>query len=156
MQHLIAFSIVLLVILLVPFLMWRFKASKEYKKYLPLSEKDAEDFSDNKPIFTKYWISNSFYKDYIDKTRISLHGSKEKFDFSNWGIALKLDVYDDKFILSSLKGLFIQKRAIELKKIVKIFKNKQIVAFKGSNFYFVANNFSEKQIYKLCRIKAGK
>ena len=49
-----------------------------------------------------------------------------QFDFSNWGIALKLDVYPDKFILSSFGGLFIQKRAIELKKIAKIFKDKQI------------------------------
>ncbi len=153
MQHLIFFSIGLLAILLVPFLMWRIKASNEFKKYLPLTEKDITDFETQKPVFTKYWISNSFYKDYIDKTRILLNGSKEKFDFSNWGIALKLDVYPDKILLSSLNGLFITKRAIELKKISKIFKNKQIVAFKGSNFYFIANNFSEKQIHKLYRIK---
>ena len=92
MQHLIFFSIGLLAILLVPFLMWRIKASNEFKKYLPLTEKDITDFETQKPVFTKYWISNSFYKDYIDKTRILLNGSKEKFDFSNWGIALKLDV----------------------------------------------------------------
>ncbi len=153
MQHLIFFSIAVFVILFIPFIFWRVKAGKEYKKYLPLDEKDIADYDNKKPIFTKYWISNSFYKDYIDKTRISLHGSREKFDFSNWGIALKLDVYPDKFILSSFGGLFIQKRAIELKKIAKIFKDKQIVAFRGSNFHFVANNFSDKQIEELIKLK---
>ena len=150
MQHLELFTVIVIAILLVPFVIWRVKAGKEYEVYLPI--KDVAD-EDKTPIFTKYWISNSFYKDYIDKTRMTLHGSKERFDFSNWGIALKLDVYPNKFILSSLSGLFIKKRAIELNKIAKIFKNNQVVAFKGSNFNFVANNFSDKQIEELIKLK---
>lgn len=153
MQHLVLFTIVIIAVLLVPFVLWRIKAGKKYKTYLPLNENDIAEYDSQKPIFTKYWISNSFYKDYIDKTRMTLHGSKERFDFSNWGIALKLDVYPNKFILSSLSGLFIKKRAIELNKIAKIFKNNQVVAFKGSNFNFVANNFSDKQIEELIKLK---
>lgn len=153
MQHLELFTVVVIAILLVPFVIWRVKASKKYEIYLPLDEKETEYYDDKTPIFTKYWISNSFYKDYIDKTRMTLHGSKEKFDFSNWGIALKLDVYPDKFVLSSLGGVFVKKRAVELNKIAKIFKNKQVVAFKGSNFNFVANNFSDKQIQELIKLK---
>lgn len=150
MQHLELFTVIVIAILLVPFVIWRVKAGKEYEVYLPI--KDVAD-EDKNPIFTKYWISNSFYKDYIDKTRMSMHGSKEKFDFSNWGIALKLDVYPDKFVLSSLGGVFVKKRAAELNKIAKIFKNKQVVAFKGSNFNFIANNFSDKQIQELIKLK---
>lgn len=153
MQHLVLFTIVIIAVLLVPFVLWRIKAGKKYKTYLPLNENDIAEYDSQKPIFTKYWISNSFYKDYIDKTRMTLHGSKERFDFSNWGIALKLDVYPNKFILSSLSGLFIKKRAVELNKIAKIFKNNQVVAFKGSNFNFVANNFSDKQIEELIKLK---
>lgn len=153
MQHLVLFMVVIIAILLVPFGIWRVKASKKYEIYLPLSDTDIAEYEDKKPIFTKYWISNSFYKDYIDKTRMSLHGSKEKFDFSNWGIALKLDVYPDKMVLSSIGGLLIKKRAIVLNQIAKIFKNKQVVAFKGSNFNFIANNFSDKQIEELIKIK---
>ena len=153
MQHLVLFTIFIIAVLLVPFVLWRIKAGKKYKTYLPLNENDIAEYDSQKPIFTKYWISNSFYKDYIDKTRMTLHGSKERFDFSNWGIALKLDVYPNKFILSSLSGLFIKKRAIELNKIAKIFKNNQVVAFKGSNFNFVANNFSDKQIEELIKLK---
>lgn len=150
MQHLELFTVIVIAILLVPFVIWRVKAGKEYEVYLPI--KDVVD-EDKTPIFTKYWISNSFYKDYIDKTRMSMHGSKEKFDFSNWGIALKLDVYPDKFVLSSLGGVFVKKRAVELSKIAKIFKNKQVVAFKGSNCNFIANNFSDKQIQELIKLK---
>lgn len=150
MQHLELFTIIVIAILLVPFVIWRVKAGKEYEVYLPI--KDVAD-EDKTPIFTKYWISNSFYKDYIDKTRMSMNGSKEKFDFSNWGIALKLDVYPDKFVLSSLGGVFVKKRAVELNKIAKIFKNKQVVAFKGSNCNFIANNFSDKQIQELVKLK---
>ena len=153
MQHLVLFTIVIIAVLLVPFVLWRIKAGKKYETYLPLNENDIAEYDSQKPIFTKYWISNSFYKDYIDKTRMTLHGSKERFDFSNWGIALKLDVYPNKFILSSLSVLFIKKRAIELNKIAKIFKNNQVVAFKGSNFNFVANNFSDKQIEELIKLK---
>lgn len=150
MQHLELFTIVVIAILLVPFIIWRVKAGKKYEVYLPIVDVDEENKT---PIFTKYWISNSFYKDYIDKTRMIMHGSKEKFDFSNWGIALKLDVYPNKFVLSSLGGVFVKRRAVVLNKIAKIFKNKQIVAFKGSNFNFVANNFSAKQIKKLIKLK---
>lgn len=150
MQHLELFTIVVIAILLVPFIIWRVKASKMYEAYLPSTDIDIEDKT---PIFTKYWISNSFYKDYIDKTRMTIRNNKEKFDFSNWGIALKLDVYPDKLVLSSLGGLLIKKRAVELNKIAKIFKNKQVVAFKGENFNFVANNFSDKQIDELIKLK---
>lgn len=153
MQHLIFFSIAVFVFLFIPFIIWRIKARKEYKKYLPLNDRDIEDLNKQNPIFTKYWISNSFYKDYIDKTRMTIHNNKEKFDFSNWGIALKLDVYPDKLLLSSLGGVFIKKRAVELNKIAKILKNKQVVAFKGANFNFVANNFSDKQIEELIKLK---
>ena len=48
-----------------------------------------------------------------------ISNSNEKFDFSQWGIALKMEVYKDVIVLYSMAGLFIEKRAIELHKISK-------------------------------------
>ncbi|MGN1125405.1 MAG: hypothetical protein ACI4SM_04380 [Candidatus Gastranaerophilaceae bacterium] len=153
MFNLILISLIICFILAIPTVLWRVKAGKECAKYLSLEEKDLDYLIGKKPIFTKYWMSNSLYKDYIDKTKLILNGNHEYFDFAKWGIALKMDVYPDTIILSNLSGIFLKKRAIVLSKISKINKNKQIVAFKGANFKFIANNFSQEQLEKLNDLK---
>lgn len=153
MNYLIISAIVLCIAMLIPFVIWRIDAANAYKQYLPLTKSDLDYYETKTPIFTKYWISNSLYKDYIDKTRMIISNSNEKFDFSQWGIALKMEVYKDVIVLYSMAGLFIEKRAIELHKISKIFKNNRVVAFKGANITFLANDFSANQIAALIKMK---
>jgi len=122
------------------------RALKEYVKFLSLEEKDLDYLQNKRPLFVKYWFSNTFYLDINDKTKIVLTNSKEKFDFSKFGIALKLIVYPDTIILSNLSGIFLKPRSIVLGKVVKVNKKRRIACFKGVNFIFIANNFSKKQL----------